>query len=203
MTWFTQSANETEAAKEHAHINLAGDFDFPSAHLRVWSGLGTVQIDGNDFLGVGQQGAVSEAPDNVRLVAERKTYRLSGVDPSLVSQADIDASFGRSVTEYFFFLTEAGVKVADPEINWEGRIDSINRVDSDTPYIEATAENRMVMLDRPNDLRYTHEHQQQFFPGDDGLKLVPTTMTANILWGGYKANPGRPDFPRPRTADRR
>jgi hypothetical protein len=190
MTWFAQSANQSEAALPHARMFLAADFDFSSGHVRTWTGWGNITINGQTYTGVGTLGEVSVSPDHVRLVAERWSYRLSGVDPSLVPESDIDACFGRDVTEYFGFLTEAGQLVATPEINREGRMDGINRADSDEPYIEVQAENRMALLDRTNGWRYTHEHQQSFFAGDDGLKLVASTMTAEITWGGKSTKPG-------------
>src|SRR5262245_57799861 len=103
---------------------LAVDLDFPSAHVRLWSGLGTIQINGNDYLGSGQMGSVADVPDGTKLVGEEMLYRLTGVDPSIVSEADIDGCFGRSVTEYFGFLTETGQLVAAPEVRREGRIGS-------------------------------------------------------------------------------
>jgi hypothetical protein len=190
MTWFAQSANQDAAALPRASIFLAVDFDFPSGRIRLWTGWGDITINGNTFTGVGTLGEVSATPDRSQLVAERKSYKLSGVDPSLVPESDIDDCFGRSVIEYFGFLTESGQLVATPEINWEGRIDGINRLDSAEPYIQVQAENRMVLLDRPNGWRYTHEHQQQFFAGDDGLKLIPSTITAEITWGGQSVKAG-------------
>lgn len=190
MTWFVQSANQDEAAKPHVQMFIAVDLDLPPGHLRLWTGEGTIQIAGNDYRGIGEFGSVSASPDHTRLLAERKAYRLSGCDPSLMSESDIDGSFGRSITEYFDFLNDAGQLVATPEINWEGRMDAIKRKDGADACIEVNAENRMVYLDVPNGWRYTHEHQQLFFSGDDGLKLVPTTMTTELLWGGRKVVPG-------------
>lgn len=190
MTWFTESANQTEAASEHVHMFIAVAMDFTSGFLRCWSGFGDLSFGGYTYTGTGNMGTVSVSPDHTRLLAEKKSYRISGVDPSIVSEADIDACFGRSVTEYFGFLDANGVLVATPETNWEGRIDSFSRVDSAEPYIEVTAENRMVLLDLPNGWRYTHEHQDQFFANDTGLKLVPTTMTAEVLWGDRRVTVG-------------
>ncbi len=193
MTWFTQTANADEAVKEHVHMFLAVAIDLPSGIQRLWSGYGDLSFGGFTYTGIGTFGQVAVGAEHTRLLAEKKSFRLSGVDPSLMPEADIDGSFGRSITEYFGFLdTNAGVLIAMPEINWEGRIDSIIRCDGPEPFLEITAENRMVYLDLPNGWRYTHEHQQQFFPGDDGLKLVPTTETTTVHWGGSLVKAGIP-----------
>jgi hypothetical protein len=190
VSWFQQSANGTEADKDAVCLFVAVAFAFQSATVRVWSGFGDLTFGGFTYTGTGDLGKITAHTEQVVLVSEKKTYQLSGVDPALVPEADFDSSFGRSVTEYFGFLTQAGAQVATPEINWEGRIDSCRRVDGSTPLIEVNAEYRLSLVDQTDGWRYTHEHQQQFFAGDDGLKYVPTLETTEILWGGSRVYPG-------------
>lgn len=198
MTWFEQSANATEAAKPHVHFFVAVDFDFPSGHARFWTGVGTLNFGGFDYSGAGPLGHIGTPPDNDRLVAERKTYQLSGVDPSVMAESDIDNCFGRQVTEYFGFLTEQGALVAAPEVNWQGNIDAVQRRDGKECYIEVNAEYKLVLLDRSDGTMYTDEHQQLLFPGDLGFDKVQAIATKKILWGDkYVYKPGQtPTVPR-------
>lgn len=187
MSWFASSINETEAAKAHALMFVAVDFDFPSGHARFWSGWGSIVISGNTYLGVGTLGAISVSSEATNLVTDRKTFQLSMVDPALISESDIDNSFGRSVVEYFgFFDSEKRTLLDTPEINWEGRMDSIRRIDGAQPIIEVNAEHRLVMLDKADGWRYTHEHQQLFFAGDLGFNQVGTLDSKVVLWGGQR-----------------
>ncbi len=192
MTWFAQSANETEAAKDSVYMFVAVDFDFPSAHVRIWSGVGDLVIGGNTYTGMGDLGTISVPQERAGLTLERKTYQLAGPDVSLIPEAELDASFGKSVTEYFGFINPTTrALVATPEIKWEGRIDAIRRVDSpDNPIIEVNAEHRMVLLDQTDGWRYTHEHQQQFFSGDTGFEEVAAIQLKEVIWGGASVNPG-------------
>lgn len=191
MTWFQQSANGTEADKENVTVFIAVSMTFASGSVRVWSGLGDLTFGGNTYVGAGQMGSVSAHIEQIPLLAAGKTFRLSGTDPSLVLESDFDSSFGRSVTEYFGFLNSAGQLVATPEINWEGRIDSCRRVDGIDPFIEVSAEFRLVLVEKPDGWRYTHEHQQQFFPGDFGLQYMGVIETSELLWGGRRVYPGQ------------
>jgi len=192
MTWFASSTNESEAAKNHCLMFLAVDFDFPSGHARFWSGVGDLSILGNTFTGSGELGRISVAPERNGLDAPRKTYRLSGVDPTVVPEAEIDGCFGRSVVEYFGFLNvDSRSLIADPEINWEGRMDNVRRVDGAEPTIEVNVEHRMILLDLPDGWRYTHEHQQQFYSGDLGFNLVKEIQLKEIIWGSQRAVIGR------------
>lgn len=190
MSWFQQSANGTEADKDTVALFVAVSFAFESATLRFWTGFGDLSFGGNSYLGTGELGKIVTHTEQVMLVSEKKTYQLTGIDPALVSEADFDSSFGRSVTEYFGFLTQAGQLVATPEINWEGRIDSCRRVDGGAPLIEVNAEYRLAVVDAVDGWRYTHEHQQQFFPGDDGLALATSVETTDVVWGGHRVIPG-------------
>lgn len=172
---------------------LAADFDFPSGHARFWTGIGEITILGSVYTGTGEFGRVDVLSEHVRLVAEPKKFQLhhEELHPSWLSESDIENSFGRSVTEYFGFLNPtAGQLVATPEINWEGRIDKIRRSDGAAPFIEVTAEHRLSLIDRADGWRYTHEHQQQFYAGDFGLKEVPSLETTEVLWGGFRVYPG-------------
>lgn len=188
MTWFASSANATEAAKEHYLMFLAASLDFSSGIVRFWSGIGDLSIGGFTYIGAGELVSVSMPTDGVQLVAERKTYRLSGVDPTIIDESDIDDSFGRDIVEYFGFLNpETHALIDTPEINWEGRIDSIRRVDGREPIIEVNGEHRMVFINRPDGWRYTHEHQQLFFAGDLGWDQLAANESKDILWGGKRS----------------
>ena len=188
MTWFSSSANETEAARDSGiFMFLAVSFAFPSGSVYFWTGIGDLVIGANTYLGAGQLGEISKAPDRVGLTAERKTYKLSGTDPSIVPESEIDDSFGGSIVEYCGFINQStGALVDTPEINWEGRIDSIQRQDGYEPAIIVNAEHRLITLDQVDGWRYTHEHQQRFYAGDDGFSLVKSTQTKEILWGGKR-----------------
>jgi len=192
MTWFADSSNAAEASKAKYFQFLAVDFDFPSGHYRFWSGAGDITLNGNTYSGVGDLVKIDSESDTVELGPQRKKYTLSGVDPTSVDEDDIDGSFGRSVVEYLGFLNpETKQLIANPEIHWEGRIDSFRRVDGQAPIIEVSAEHKMALLDRADDWRYTHEHQQEFFPsaGDTGLDQVNTLPLKKVIWGGKTVDP--------------
>lgn len=191
MTWFEQTANGTEAAKDHVVMFLAVDINFPSGHVRIWSGIGDLVIDGETYSGLGELGRVSMPSENTSLTAEKKTFQLSGVEPSWVDESDLEDSFGRTVIEYFGFLhAQTRQLIGDPEINWEGRIDSARRVDGAEPIVEIVAEHRLVLLEKTDGWRYTHEHQQQFFAGDKGFDQVPSLELKEVLWGGKRTAAG-------------
>jgi len=184
MSWFVSSANESESAKEYAQMFIAADLDFTSGVQRYWSGFGQITFGGNTYYGTGDLGKISSNPEATTLVAQTKTFQLSGIDLSLVDESDLDTCFNRSVTEYIGFLKSDGTLLDTPEKNWEGLQDKPRRVDGLEPVIEINAEHRLSIIDQADGWRYTHEHHQQFFPGDNGFREVPSVETAQIYWGG-------------------
>lgn len=205
-SWFENAPNATEAAKTRYGMFIAVRMDFPSDVVRVWSGYGQITLFGETYTGLGKLGSVSVAPERSNLTFERKTYQIAGaeVDPALVSEEDLENSFGRSITEYLGFLSEQGVLIADPEILFEGEISNIQRRDGRNPSITVNAENRLSMLDRTDGWRYTHQHQQQFYdvnPPDLGFNEVKSLAIREIFWGGSRIPPsgagGRPSPSRP------
>ncbi len=192
MTWFEQTANQTESLRAKYFPFLAVDFDFPSGHYRFWTGAGDITLNGQTYLGVGDLVKIESESETIELGPQRKKYTLSNVDPTSVDEDDIDGSFGRSVTEYLGFLNpETKQLIANPEISWEGRIDSFRRVDGPNPIIEVSAEHKMALMDRADGWRYTDEHQQEFFPGagDTGYNQVPKLPLKKVIWGGKTVDP--------------
>lgn len=191
MSWFLSSTNEAEAAKEHVFMFQTVSIDLLSGIQYFWTGWGDLVIGANTYFGAGELGKIGTAPDKAGLSAESKVYELTGIEPTWIAESDIDASHGRSIVESFGFLNpETRALIDTPEINWEGRIDSIRRLDGSTPGIQVTAESRLVILDQPGKYRYTNEHQAQFFSGDLGFDQLPNLELKEVLWGGTRATPG-------------
>lgn len=191
MSWFLQASNRTESAKEHAALFVAVSLAFPSGTLRFWSGLGDLSFGGNSWVGAGDIGKIDVKTEHARLVAETRTYSITGVNPLLASENDIDNCFGRDLTEYMGFLdVQLGVPVTTPEITWEGRMGVVKRVFGQAPVIEVNAEHRLALIDQADSWRYTHEHQQQFYAGDLGFREASSVDTTEVLWGGFRVQPG-------------
>ena len=192
MTWFTDPDIEAEVQLPHNVLVLAIDADFPDGHVRLSTWVASIVIAGNTFTAVGTLGSVSSHNETTQLVADTRSYRLSGCDPSLVPETEIDNCFGRSFFEYLAWIDPDDHSVVGYEINFEGRMDKVTRRDGGTqPYIEVNVEHRLVILDQSDGWCYTDEHQQQFYAGDHGLDQVRFNSNAlQISWGGAGVSPG-------------
>jgi hypothetical protein len=185
MTWFASSPNELEVSKEKYYPFNALDIDLPSGHLYFWTGLGDLVLNGTTYIGLAGMCAIDGEPENSELGVQRRTYSISGVDPALIDEDDIDNSFGHECIEYLgFFNPETLALIDTPEESFRGRIDSFSRQDGQAPIVKMIVEHRLAVIDRVDGWHYTHEDQQSFYPGDLGLNQVNNTVLKKALWGG-------------------
>lgn len=190
MSWFSDPNCEAAAIAEVAVVVYAVDLDFPSGHVRLHTGTGPLTIGGNIYTGTGTLGSISDVPERAQLTAERWDYKLSGVDPTVVPESEIDDCFGRSVVEYEVWLNPENHAVIGAETRREGTMGRVRRRDGASPVIEVSCETRLVMLEQPDGWRYTGEHQDKFFSGDLGCHLVGELDSVEVIWGGKRVQGG-------------
>jgi hypothetical protein len=74
--------------------------------------------------------------------------------------------------------------VSDPVLAFGGRLDVPEIVDgAETCTITITYESRLIDLQTPRELRYTHESQQILFPGDRAFEYVTSIQDRELRWG--------------------
>ena len=186
MSWFEDPAVEAAAIAERAAVAYAVELDFPSGFVRLTTWSGDLSIGGDTYSGIGGLGSISDIPERVQLVSERWTYSLSGIDPSVVPESEIDNCFGRSCTEYEVWLNPDTHAVIGYELRREGRMGRVRRREGREPLIEISCESRLVVLEQPDGWRYTTEHQEKFFSGDLGCDFARNLDSEEIIWGGRR-----------------
>lgn len=191
MSWFTDPLCEAESLKEHVVMAYAVDMDFPSGHVRLTTWPGGLTLGGTAFTDAKNLGSVSDVPETAELTAERWTYSLSMVDPSVVPESEIDNCFGHSVVEYEVWLDSTTYAVIGYEIKREGTMGRVRRRrGGSTPLIEVDCETRLVILEQIDGWLYTSEHQAEFFSGDTGLDQVKELGSVEVIWNGKRIQAG-------------
>lgn len=183
MTRIVAVANATEAAKAAVRVTLFVELDFSSGFLRLHDGAGTLTWNAQTWYGAGQVGSIEVIQEDLQVIARPIRLQLSGVDASLVSTAMTEAYQGRAATLYFGFLNQdTNVLVADPEVLWEGRMDSMSiAIDQQTATIQLSCEPRLRR--EPRIARYTAEDQQLAYSGDTFFNLMQFIPGFVSQWG--------------------
>jgi hypothetical protein len=177
------SALNTEFTATELEPFFAVDMAFDGGNFRVWTGFGSITVDGETYVGGGDILNISEISETGTVQANGVTIGLSGLNSALIASALTETYQGRSVKIYFGALSNGAV-VADPYIVFSGRMDVMTIDDAgETSSIAITAESRLIDLDRSRERRYTAEDQKIDFPDDLGLNFIADLQDKQILWG--------------------
>ena len=161
---------------------------FKDSTLRLWTGIGDLFFDGNTFIGSGNLLSISNVNETADIRASGVKVSLSGLDSSILSSSISQDSEGGVVKLYFGVLTtteNATAVVDSPYQLFEGSLDTIQITETgESAMITVTVENKLIMLERPRNRRYTDQDQKNLFAGDKGLEFVDDLQDKELIWGG-------------------
>ena len=184
MTRTITSAVNTEMTAAELSPFFAVEMDFSDGIVRLWTGYGTITIDGNDFLAGGDILSVSSISENAEVQANGVTINLSGLSTSLVASALTTAYQGRDCNVYVGVLDDSNAVIADPIKIFAGKMDVMTvEDDGATAEITVTAESKLIDLERSRQRRYTSEDQRIDFPDDKGLNFIAGLQDKQVVWG--------------------
>jgi hypothetical protein len=156
---------------------------FDSGTLRFWTGIGTLTYGGNPYTGTGNVLKITEYNETQSLQARGITFILAGIESSIISLALSEPYQGRIGKLYVSALDDAGAIVGTPYQLFYGFMDSMKITErGESCDISVSLENRLVILKRKKERRFTPEDQKSRFPGDKGLDFVPTLQDREVVW---------------------
>lgn len=165
--------------------------EFDTDDIRVWSGIDDLTISSQTYTGAGTLLSVSNSEDNIELKSNGLVVALSGMDTTVVNYALTENYQNRPITIFMGYVMGGTNEVAGTLTLFKGRMTSL--VINDTPdgsTVTIDAENRLVDLDRPSNLRYTKESQNFLHSGDTGFNRVASLQDKQINWGKTSSSAG-------------
>ena len=165
--------------------------EFDTDDILVWSGIDDLVIGSDTYTGAGTLLSVSNSEDNLELKSNGLVVALSGMDTTVVNYALTENYQNRPITIFMGYVMGGTNEVAGTLTLFKGRMTSL--VINDTPEgstVTIDAENRLVDLDRPSNLRYTKESQNFLFSGDTGFNRVASLQDKQINWGKSSSGAG-------------
>jgi len=185
------SATATAVTQDNVALVMFAELDFPSGTVYVHNGLGTYTWGGNDWLGVGSLGEISNLEEGQQVSPYSITLTLSGLDADMVSAALDEDYFMKDVTIYLGVLDSTDSLVATPEPIWTGFMDNMKMSvgASDGDAIQLTAESELSRFDKSKNYLFTNAQQQKQSPGTSNdpdlfLNHLHKIDGAKINWGG-------------------
>jgi hypothetical protein len=180
-----------EVVKPRLRMAMLAELVFDTNPLYVWSGLGNLVWDGRTYLGTGSLGRISQIEETSDVRSNGIQLSLSGIPSALISVALGTQYQGRPCRVRMAFFDASNVLIDDPVQVFSGSLDVMQVVDSGTTCeILVTAENRLIDLERPSEVRYyTDADQQRYSTGDLGCQFVEKLQTKEIVWGRVRSSP--------------
>ena len=165
-------------------IFLAIKAEFDTEVIRVWNGSEDLTIDSETYIGAGQLLSVQPAEESSDLSSSGMTVTLSGMDSNVLNLALTENYQNRNITATIGYLMGGALEVAGTVVLFKGRM--ITMTVNDTPdgaTISIQAENRLLDLERPSNLRFTKESQEFLHTGDLFFNQVASLQDKEIIWG--------------------
>jgi hypothetical protein len=176
-------------AEDHQIVFLAVKAEFDSGAVRVWSGDGDLSVGGETYLGVGTLLQVSDVEDNMELTSTGVSVSLAGMDSTVLNLALTENYQNRNITIFLGFLSGGSDVSVGTMTIFKGRMQSLNVNDSpEGSTIIIDAENRLIDLSRPSNLRYTKESQKFIDSSDTCFSRVQQLQDEEIIWGRTSSN---------------
>jgi len=195
------SAVLTALSSDHVALVTFAKLEFPSGTLYLHNSIGTYTWGGNDWLGTGDLGEISQLEEGAEISPYKITLSLSGLDATISGAALTEDYYLQPVTVYLGVLNANDVLIADPTIVWEGAMDqmqlSVGAADGDV--IVLTAESELARFDKASNLKYTDAQLQSDSAGSLGFEFMADIEGAKIRWGAPNSDavaggPARPDI---------
>lgn len=185
---FSQSVVDIMASGKFS-MGYAVDLDFKDGRVLAHTGTGSIVIDGETYVGVGELGAISPVRETDSSSSPLSVdIQLSGIDQEVVKDALQDRCRGRPGRVMVVAIAEDGALAAD--VLFSGRMDAakFNYGESENS-ITIPLVDRMAEWNRKATKRWTDENHQLRYPGDRFFFAVAQVSEWPIYWGRSKNAP--------------
>ncbi len=181
----------TAFASDHfddAYLAVRCDFSTP---VYLWTGYGTVTIDGNSYIGVGDMLGVAPLGESLDLSAEGARVSFTGANSDLLTAALTEDYQERDA---YIYLGRTSAP-DDEQLLFRGYMDTMELDDSgEKSVITLNIENKLRDLQKARPRRYTNEDQQDAYSGDTFFSFVSSIQDVRIPWGrDGNVNPTTPN----------
>ena len=179
------TAVATALSAGHVVLVTFAKLEFPSGTIYVHNSIGTYNWGGQNWLGTGDFGEISQIEEGADVSPYKITLTLSGLDATISGAALNEDYYMHPATVYLGALNADDELIADPTVVWEGVMDqmniSIGAGGGDA--IQLIAESELARFDKASNKKYTHSQQQNEHSGDLLFEFMADIQDAKIRWG--------------------
>lgn len=179
------SGIQNRLGADHQYLFFAVKAQFDTETIRLWTGADDLLVDGETYEGAGTLLSVGDIEDTMEVKSTNLTVSLSGMDTTVMNLALSEDLHNRKIKLYMGYLMGGANESAGEIVMFSGRMTNVQISDDaeNGSTISINAENRLVDLNRPSNLRYTNASQMTINSSDTGFKYVQAIQGKELLWG--------------------
>lgn len=188
MRW-TNPLNEAAAERDNINGAWFASLDLPTGFVRVNDSGIDVEWGGFFWSGIGDFGSFDGIEESVDFIARGVRLQLTGINPGLNSAFVDEVYQGRAIALYVGLFDEHNVLIADPELAWDGFID--------TAVIEEEEKASRLVLSCEHELRnfppcsrFSDADQKSKFSDDRFFEWAHRVRTYTSQWGNRSTTYG-------------
>lgn len=160
----------------------------PGDPIRLWGGYGTINLDGDDYIGVGDRALAQQTNGALGSVAQGLSIGLSGIEPIVLEMMDVVGIRGASVVLRRLIFASDGRTLLDYAVWDRGRVDvpdmdeTVGGAASITLAVESAARGL-----GHSGARQRSDSDQRLISATDGyFKHTAYAGQKTLYWGGKK-----------------
>ncbi len=160
-------------------------FEFDSADLNLWDGVGDLVFDGDTYLGAGNLLDISEIAETEDIIANSVRFTLSAIPSDIISTALTENYQGRPVSMWMGMFDASKAIVADPELIFSGSMDVMDIFEAgDASSASIIAESQLRALTRASSRVWTSADQKAILglETDKGFDEIPLIQEKSLVW---------------------
>lgn len=165
-----------------APLYLFGQIDHPDGMVYLWTGIGSIEWDGNTYTGKGRLATIGQINKTQELTLDQRVMRLAAVNPD--DLALLTAAIRNRTATIYLGAVEDGAVVADPYLLDEITMDSQSfPVDeSGVASIQLTGFAGIWTLERALSIAWSSEEAKKEYPDETGFDLIPLLVNKDTSW---------------------
>lgn len=160
---------------------IALHLDYPPAPVRAWSGIGTIQYDGHNWLGVGSLGEIEgfEEVDDIKSTSIKASL-INIPDKEFSESASLPLRGHPLSVHLLLFDPDFGTIVSGFRL-WRGFVDSVAAfIEPGSSGLAITGASDMAVIRKSPGLLYDSESQKALYSDDTSLRFVTVIQNNEI-----------------------
>jgi hypothetical protein len=159
----------------------------------LWGGYGPIEIDGEEYQGIGARGLAQQTGGAVGGIAQGMTLSVSGVEAAALDLLEADEIKGGSVVLYRLIFASDGKTLLDAHVFDRGRVDTVDTDETigGDAAISVGVESAARGLGRAGARRRADSDQRLIDPDDGYFKNTSYAGQKTLYWGGKRPSHAR------------